>query len=225
VLATAGDLVFQGSVDGWLTAYDAHSGKAVWKTNLGLGITAPPISYAVSGRQYLSILVGFGGGFAGPAGEEPAKLGWAYKRHIRRLVTFGLDGMRQLPAMPSPQRAIPIRADFKVDPTLAAKGATVFDRCVMCHGAEVISGGVAPDLRASSAVISTPVFTQIVRGGALKSQRMPPFPAITDSELAQLQHYIRQQAEANSAGSWRSTVAPSTPESATTPATAELVGK
>ena len=38
VLATAGDLVFQGTADGKLTAYDAADGDQVWQFDAGLGI-------------------------------------------------------------------------------------------------------------------------------------------------------------------------------------------
>ena len=43
VLATAGNLVFQGRADGRLLAYDAVSGERLWDFNAGLGISAPPI--------------------------------------------------------------------------------------------------------------------------------------------------------------------------------------
>ena len=60
-LTTAGNLVFQGTADGYFAAYDAASGKRLWRFNAGLGISGAPISYAISGRQYVSVLVGYGG--------------------------------------------------------------------------------------------------------------------------------------------------------------------
>src|SRR5690606_3161363 len=51
-LSTAGDLVFQGTADGWLTGYDARDGKVLWRFDAKLGIISPPISYAWKGTQY-----------------------------------------------------------------------------------------------------------------------------------------------------------------------------
>jgi alcohol dehydrogenase (cytochrome c) len=57
-LATAGNLVFLGHPDGTFSAYDAKTLKEVWSFNAGTGINAPPISYAVNGKQYIAVLVG-----------------------------------------------------------------------------------------------------------------------------------------------------------------------
>jgi alcohol dehydrogenase (cytochrome c) len=57
-LATAGNLVFIGQLDGTLYAYDARTLKEVWSFNAGTGINAPPITYSVNGKQYIAILMG-----------------------------------------------------------------------------------------------------------------------------------------------------------------------
>jgi alcohol dehydrogenase (cytochrome c) len=57
-MATAGNLVFLGHPDGEFTAYDAKTLKELWSFNLGTGIQAPPISYAVNGKQYIAVLAG-----------------------------------------------------------------------------------------------------------------------------------------------------------------------
>ena len=57
-LATAGGLVFTGHMDGEFTAYNAKDLKEVWSFNLGCGIMAPPISYAINGKQYVAVLSG-----------------------------------------------------------------------------------------------------------------------------------------------------------------------
>ena len=57
-LATAGNLVFIGNVDGTFAAHDAKTLAEVWSFNVGTGINAPPISYAVNGKQYIAVLVG-----------------------------------------------------------------------------------------------------------------------------------------------------------------------
>src|SRR6516225_2951778 len=57
-MATAGNLVFLGHPDGEFAAYDAKTLKELWSFNLGTGIQAPPVSYAVNGKQYIAILAG-----------------------------------------------------------------------------------------------------------------------------------------------------------------------
>jgi len=57
-LATAGNLVFIGQVDGSLLAYDARTLQEAWSFNVGSGINAPPITYSVNGKQYVAVLVG-----------------------------------------------------------------------------------------------------------------------------------------------------------------------
>ncbi|MGH8150205.1 MAG: PQQ-binding-like beta-propeller repeat protein [Steroidobacteraceae bacterium] len=64
-LATAGGVVFAGSLDRYLDAYDAASGKPLWRVRLDDVPGACPISYSVDGRQYLAIVVSAGGSEAG----------------------------------------------------------------------------------------------------------------------------------------------------------------
>lgn len=61
VLATAGKLVFTGHMDGAFSAYSAASLDEVWKINLGMEFQAPPMTFAVNGKQYIAILGGGGG--------------------------------------------------------------------------------------------------------------------------------------------------------------------
>jgi alcohol dehydrogenase (cytochrome c) len=58
VLATSGNLVFLGQPDGTFAAYDGKTLKELWSFNAGTGINAPPISYAVNGKQYIAVLAG-----------------------------------------------------------------------------------------------------------------------------------------------------------------------
>jgi lanthanide-dependent methanol dehydrogenase len=61
-LATAGDVVFYGTMDGWFKAVDAHSGNLLWQFKCGSGIIGQPISYrGPDGKQYVAILSGVGG--------------------------------------------------------------------------------------------------------------------------------------------------------------------
>ena len=58
LLATAGNLIFVGHLDGTFNAYDAKTLQEVWSVNVGAGINAPPITYSVDGKQYVAVLVG-----------------------------------------------------------------------------------------------------------------------------------------------------------------------
>ncbi|MGU3537374.1 outer membrane protein assembly factor BamB family protein [Methylobacterium sp. A54F] len=57
-LATAGGLVFSGEEDGYLDAHDARDGRVLWRFQCGAGISGPPITYAVDGRQYVAVAAG-----------------------------------------------------------------------------------------------------------------------------------------------------------------------
>ena len=61
-LATAGGLVFYGTMDGWFKAVDARTGKQLWQFKAGSGIIGQPISYrGPDGRQYIAVVAGVGG--------------------------------------------------------------------------------------------------------------------------------------------------------------------
>jgi PQQ-dependent dehydrogenase (methanol/ethanol family) len=61
-LATAGDVVFYGTMDGWFKALDARSGQLLWQFRTGSGIIGQPISYrGPDGKQYVAVLSGVGG--------------------------------------------------------------------------------------------------------------------------------------------------------------------
>ena len=194
-LTTAGNLVFQGRLDGSLRAYAADSGEELWSFDLGLGISAPPITYAVDGKQYVALLVGWGGAMAGLGGPVQVAHGWAYGVHTRTLVAFSLDGSATLPSQPPPTVPTPIEADFDVDPALAAVGAQLYGYCSYCHGPGAISAGMAPDLRASALTLSEELFRSVVRDGTRAVGGMPAYADFTDEMLNAIRHYIRQQAE------------------------------
>ena len=61
-LATAGDLVFYGTMDGWFKAVDAKTGALKWRFKTGSGIIGQPVAYRGSdGREFIAILSGVGG--------------------------------------------------------------------------------------------------------------------------------------------------------------------
>jgi alcohol dehydrogenase (cytochrome c) len=57
-LATAGGLIFLGLTDGTVAAYDDTTLEQLWKINVGSGFSAPPMTFAVDGKQYVAITSG-----------------------------------------------------------------------------------------------------------------------------------------------------------------------
>ena len=61
-VATAGGLVFYGTMDGWFKAVDARSGQVLWKFKTGSGVIGQPITYrGPDGHQYVAVFAGVGG--------------------------------------------------------------------------------------------------------------------------------------------------------------------
>jgi quinohemoprotein ethanol dehydrogenase len=194
VLSTAGDLVFQGQADGYLTAYSAVEGRRVWAFYTATAALGAPISFGIGKRQYISILNGPTQGTSGSLGAISARFGWDSRVHPRRLLTFVLDGAGALPPTPGPTFATPVDGgDLVVDELLVNAGAQLFAKCQWCHGAGAIAGGGAPDLRASLSPLVAPSFATVVRGG-VEIKGMPKFEELSDRELDALRHYIRARA-------------------------------
>lgn len=58
VLATAGNLVFNGEGNGYFRAFDAASGKKLWEYQCGAGVNAPAVTYTAKGKQYVAVAAG-----------------------------------------------------------------------------------------------------------------------------------------------------------------------
>jgi quinohemoprotein ethanol dehydrogenase len=190
-VSTAGGLVFQGAADGMLSAYDAHTGARLWQFDTRMGIIAPPMTWSKDGRQYVSILVGYGGSAA--IWGDTMEVGWKY-RSPRRLLTFALDGKAALP--PAPARDMTVHPvddpSLKIDPADVAAGGQMFIACAACHGRNLVAtGGPAPDLRESAIALDLQAFTAVVHDGALLQKGMPQFAMFTPDQIRQLHAYIR----------------------------------
>ena len=57
-MATGGGLVFGGDANGRFRAHDHETGEVLWEINLGSPVVGFPISYAVDGKQYVSVNTG-----------------------------------------------------------------------------------------------------------------------------------------------------------------------
>jgi alcohol dehydrogenase (cytochrome c) len=76
------ELVWSGSLDGTVSAYDAKTLAPVWSMNVGTAFRAPPMTYSVGDKQYIAIE---GGPIAGNAygnaeleNIQPANMIWVF---------------------------------------------------------------------------------------------------------------------------------------------------
>jgi PQQ-dependent dehydrogenase (methanol/ethanol family) len=176
VLATAGELVFQGSSIGEFAAYDADSGERLWQFPAHTGIVAAPISYSVDDQQHVAVAAGWGSAFALFGGKGVEALG---QTNHSRILAFSLAGDKALPAgelvasKPIPEPPASDASDVQI----ALGKDLYYERCASCHGAGVIGGGVLPDLRRSGTEVHAS-WDAIVLGGALRDKGMPGFAQI-----------------------------------------------
>jgi quinohemoprotein ethanol dehydrogenase len=193
-LATAGDLVFQGQLDGGLRAYAADTGKELWRFPAQAAILAAPISYRVGDHQYVTVVVGMGTSAALDA-RAHGGLQFDARTQKRRVLTFMIGGKAQLPPAPPPFKLTPVAdPDYRPDPALAKRGETVFaSNCIACHGFNAEGGGAAPDLRVSAVPQDAAAFRSVVHDGALKETGMPQFAELPDADLAALRQYFRSR--------------------------------
>jgi quinohemoprotein ethanol dehydrogenase len=191
VLATAGNLVFQGRGDGTFTAYRATDGAPLWSFDAGTGIMAPPVTYLARGVQYVTLMVGWGGtqGLVNPPNMGPVRPGFG------RILTFAIGGAAKL----SPTRyghAEPPVPAIKLDTTAAAvrEGEFLYRTyCRFCHGRNVVAGPI-PDLRYATADVHKQ-FESIVIGGARKALGMPAFDdRLNSSQVRAIQAYVLSRA-------------------------------
>ena len=193
LMATGGGLVFQGLGGAErFDAYAAESGKQLWSFAAQAPIFSAPITYLAHGRQYVTLLVGSGtvSGFFPLPGKDDAG------SQRKRVLTFAVGGDAALPAQVITEFKAANDPTYRPDLALAQRGAPLYGHyCTPCHGGAAVSGGTAPDLRASSVPPSEGAFDAIVRGGTLTAGGMPRFEEFDASDMAALRQYIRSRAD------------------------------
>lgn len=61
-LVTAGDVVFYGTMDGWVKAVDARDGTVLWQQRVSSGVIGNFMTYlGPDGKQYVAVYAGVGG--------------------------------------------------------------------------------------------------------------------------------------------------------------------
>lgn len=99
VLATATNVVFYGTMDGWFKAVHAKSGKLLWKHKVASGIVGAPMTFlGPNKKQYVAVYAGVGGWFGMPVSQDlPSSdpyaalgaVGLAYKSELHKATTKG----------------------------------------------------------------------------------------------------------------------------------------
>jgi quinohemoprotein ethanol dehydrogenase len=196
VLATAGNLVFQGRADGILAAYRANDGRQMWSFDGGTGIIAPPVTYTVDGAQYLTVMAGWGGSAAmfNDPGLGPIKPGYG------RILTFTLNGTATLKAPAFGHKEPPVPAiTAKQSPRMVREGGLLFnDQCAGCHGINAVAGPM-PDLRYASKETLDGI-EGIVLGGNRAAEGMPSFGKfLKASQVQAIKAYIVSRAQESAA--------------------------
>lgn len=189
VLSTAGNLVFEGTAQGYLEAYRADRGEKLWSADVQSGVVAAPVTFTVNGEQFVAVVAGWGGVFPLATGEVALKSGRV--QNISRVLTFKLGGKQSLPPLPQiPQPQLK-------PPRSAASAATVRNgeklyqrNCSNCHGDVAVSGGVLPDLRYSGTLDNDQWFDVVLKG-ARKAAGMVSFEKeITRADAAAIRTYV-----------------------------------
>ena len=195
VLATAGNLIFQGRADGIFLAYRATDGARLWEFDAGTGIMAPPVTYLLDGVQRITVMAGWGGapGLINPSGRGPTKAGFG------RIVTFAIGGTSQLGVPPFGHKEPPAPAiRMNASPADVREGKFLYAAlCYRCHGMDAVAGAGILDLRYSTAQVHQQ-FASIVLGGARESRGMPSFSdLLTRDQVRTIQAYVLSRAAAS----------------------------
>ena len=189
-LATAGNLVFQGTADARFVAYDARDGKKLWEVPTGTGVVAAPVSYEVDGKQYVSVAVGWGGVY-GLAARHTDRAGPG------TVYTFALGGSAKPPAFVE-YKLNALLQGVPYDKTQVAAGTALYvSNCAFCHGVPAVDrGGNIPNLGYSTpATIAN--LDKFVLGGTLTDRGMPDFSGkLSPAEVEKIKAFIQGTADA-----------------------------
>ena len=190
ILATGGNLLFQGNPDKELAAYAADSGKKLWQFDAQTGVVGSPVTFTVDGEQYVSVPAGWGGAFGLTAGIEPGP-----RPAKSRILTFKLSGEASLPPIPAVAERTQPPARSSEDPAVIERGRELYAvYCFACHGQDMVANGAVPDLRR----LPTPFydnFNMIVLEGAMRKVGMVGFKdVLTEDDADALKAHILDEA-------------------------------
>lgn len=169
-LATAGNLVFQGTATGEFLAYTADTGRKLWSFGTQSGVLAAPMTYTIDGEQYVAVLAGWGGVWDVSGG---ALVSPKLTPNISRLLVFKLGAKGTLPAPPPSAKRVLDPPPVSGTPEQIALGTKLYSNsCSVCHGNAAVAGALNPDLRHSAALGNPKLWQEIVHDGLLRQNGM-----------------------------------------------------
>jgi alcohol dehydrogenase (cytochrome c)/quinohemoprotein ethanol dehydrogenase len=193
VLATAGNLVFQGTAAGTLEALDARDGKSLWKTNTNAPVLAAPVTYEANGQQLLAVVAGAGGAalLEGGAGTPRGVTG----KNTARLLVYSLTGIARVPATAAAP-AQSIAAPAVGTPVQRIQGKELYAHyCARCHGADTLNTGPLKDLKRSERLADSLQWQRVVYAGLLYATGMPGFMAeLKPADVEDLRAFVSGEA-------------------------------
>jgi mono/diheme cytochrome c family protein/sugar lactone lactonase YvrE len=185
VLATAGNLLVQGTIKRTLAVYRADDGQRLWEFDTQSVPIAGPMTYSIGGEQYIAVNVGWGGSpVHGLSTEkEPVRFGPG------RLMVFklGAQGVA-LPPMPPPS-ALPAPPFLRATEAQVRRGQKLFgETCSRCHGENAVGG--LKDLRFMTRETHAQ-FRAIVIEGLRQDKGMASFrDLLKDDDVADVHAYL-----------------------------------
>ncbi|WP_084268673.1 outer membrane protein assembly factor BamB family protein [Oceanobacillus damuensis] len=184
-MTTKGNLLFVGHNDGRFIAYDATTGEQLWEFMTDAGVNAPPISYEIDGKQYITVFAA-GNSLAG-------------SKHGDSVWTFSLEGTIETVddvIKSGAEETTDEEEDESAEGAASLEGQTASgleiyeSNCLACHGTEGVNGHNGPNLQASNiAPDKQAVMARIKEGG----ESMPSFEGtLTDQEIDDVAAYISE---------------------------------
>jgi mono/diheme cytochrome c family protein len=202
-MVTGSDLLFSGNHDGEFAAYDARTGRLLWRAQTQARTVAAPSTYTIDGEQYVAILVGARGI---PDGSVRTS---AVSANNSRILVYKLGAKAKLPtsavaAANTGGTAVAASSGARtLNPPLLTgnneqviDGQTTYTRvCAGCHGANAEADKTAPDLRMTPLLRDVAGWKNVVIGGARVQNGMPSFKgSLTDVDAENIFHYVISQA-------------------------------
>ena len=189
-LATAGNLVFQGTADGRFVAYNATTGDKLWEAATGTGVVAGPVTYVVDGKQYVSVAVGWGGVY-----------GVTHRATNRRgpgtVYTYTIGRNVKAPDFVDYQQGALVQG-VRYDPAHVKEGTLLYvSNCVFCHGVPGVDrGGNIRNLAYAPADVIANLDRFVYRGPST-GVGMPDFTGkLTPEQVEKIKAFIQGTADA-----------------------------
>jgi len=190
-MTTAGNLLFEGTINKSFAAYRADNGEKLWEMPVGSVPVSGPITYMVDGKQYVAVNVGWNSAIVSKLTNPD---GTPFNYAPARLMVFALDakGVKLPPLAPS--NAIPAPPFAQPDPAMVSKGEALYTQnCAICHGPSAVGG--VKDLRHMTKDVHDD-FLDIVIGGKRQDLGMPKFGGkLTEEQAKDIHAYLIKRAQ------------------------------